>query len=98
VDYENALTKLRIVCNEHGVFEQRLHDHLKTGGCSYCGGTGKLTTNMFIEKSKGVHGDKYDYSKSKYVNTEDKIKIICKSHGEFLQTPHDHLRGKACAN
>ena len=43
----------------------------------------KLTTEEFIAKAKAVHGDRYDYSKVKYVDSKTKICIICKEHGEF---------------
>lgn len=51
----------------------------------------KLTTEQFIQKAISIHGNKYDYSKVKYVNTETKICIICPEHGEFWQTPHQHV-------
>lgn len=56
----------------------------------------KLTTEEFIEKAKIVHGDTYDYSKSIYMNSDNKIKIICKIHGEFEQKVANHLQGKGC--
>lgn len=33
----------------------------------------KLTTEQFISKAKSIHGDKFDYSKTKYVNSETKF-------------------------
>ena len=56
----------------------------------------KLTTEEFIEKARKVHGDFYDYSEVKYVNTHTKVKIICPEHGPFFQTPNDHLRNHGC--
>lgn len=49
-------------------------------------------TNNF----KDVHGELYDYSLVKYVKNKFKVKIICKVHGEFEQTPRGHLVGKGC--
>lgn len=57
----------------------------------------KLTIDEFIEKSKMIHGNRYDYSKVKYVNTYTKVEIICEKHGSFWQDPHNHLKGKGCA-
>ena len=54
------------------------------------------TTEEFIEKAKKVHGNKYDYSKVNYVNCRTKICIICPEHGEFWQTPSNHLQGYNC--
>ena len=56
----------------------------------------KSNTYDFIEKSKKIHGDKYDYSKVKYINNKTKVCIICQIHGEFWQTPDAHLRGCGC--
>ena len=57
---------------------------------------GRLTTKDFVEKAKKVHGDKYDYSKVKYVNSIIKVSIICPIHGEFYQRPIEHNRGCEC--
>lgn len=51
----------------------------------------KLTTEEFIEKSKAIHDNKYDYSLVEYINSQTKIKIICPKHGEFEQKPNNHL-------
>ena len=56
----------------------------------------KLTIEEFIERARKVHGDKYDYSKVEYVNNSTKVCIICPRHGEFWQTPHNHLNGSNC--
>lgn len=54
------------------------------------------TTDSFIAKARERHGNKYDYSKVEYVNSQTKVKIICPSHGLFEQTPAEHLRGRGC--
>lgn len=56
----------------------------------------KLTTEEFIEKATKIHGDRYDYSLVKYINTITKIEIICSIHGKYDQTPAGHLTGKGC--
>jgi len=53
-----------------------------------------MDTKEFIEKSKKIHGDKYDYSKSIYVKSKIKLTIICPIHGEFFMAPQSHLYGK----
>lgn len=55
-----------------------------------------LTTDIFIERARKVHGDKYDYSKVDYKTGRDKVCIICPKHGEFWQTPESHLNGNGC--
>lgn len=51
----------------------------------------KKTTEEFIEQAKKVHGDKYDYSNVRFKNTLDKVEIICKKHGTFLQAVENHI-------
>ena len=97
VEYKNAHTKVCIICPEHGEFWQTPASHLLKRGCPKCSKPHlKYTTEEFIEKARKVHGDKYDYSKVEYENASKKVKIICKKHGEFLQTPSEHLNGCGC--
>ena len=56
----------------------------------------RLTTDEFIRRAKDIHGNKYDYSKSVYVNAVTKVCIICPEHGEFWQLPNNHLKGCGC--
>ncbi|EFX2640874.1 GIY-YIG nuclease family protein [Shigella sonnei] len=97
VEYKGSNKKVKIICPEHGVFEQTPHNHLDGGGCRKCGGNAPLDTETFIAKAKAVHGDKYDYSKVVYKNNRTKVKIICPEHGVFEQQPNHHLQGKDCA-
>ena len=53
-------------------------------------------TELFIEKSKLIHGDRYDYSNVDYKYNYENIIIICKIHGEFSQRPNNHLTGAGC--
>ena len=94
VEYINNHTKVCIICPEHGEFWQTPNSHLNGNGCSSCKGLKKLTTKEFIERAKQVHGNKYDYSKTIYVNKRTKVCIICPEHGEFWQTPHNHVYQK----
>jgi very-short-patch-repair endonuclease len=58
--------------------------------------TKALKVQDFLRKAKELHGDKYDYSKIEYKNNTEKVCIICPIHGEFWQTPKNHLRGHGC--
>jgi hypothetical protein len=101
VVYKNAYTKIDIICKEHGIFSIRPTDHKKSE-CSLCSLGYKKNNNIsekeFIEKAKYVHGDKYDYSKTKYINSRNKVIITCKNHGDFNQKAESHLRGRGCPN
>ena len=72
------------------------HAHLRGQKCPYCYGYIKLDKEVFIKRAKQIHGEKYDYSKIEYLGYEKKVRIICKEHGEFWQTPHSHLSGQGC--
>jgi len=87
--------KVCIICPKHGEFLQNYHNHLKGYGCNIC--AGRITnTENFIKLAKEVHGDKYDYSKTRYINSQTKVKIICPIHGEFEQRPNCHIKGNGC--
>lgn len=96
-NYVNAKTEIKICCPEHGYFYQLPYVHLNGFGCAKCSNRYHYTNNEFIEKVKKVHDNKYDYSKTEYINSHTKICVICPEHGEFWQTASDHLQGKGCA-
>ena len=89
--------KVCIICPEHGEFWQSPRVHLRgRGGCPKCSKNKKITTEEFITRAKEVHGDKYNYSKVVYTNSEKKVCVICPEHGEFWQNPLSHLSGCGC--
>ena len=91
VNYVNPKTKIIIICKKHGEFRQLPYSHLNNNGCRKCYfEKNTKTTQQFIKKAKNIHGNRYDYSKTTYIKNNIKIKIICKKHGEFLQTPASH--------
>lgn len=55
-----------------------------------------FTTSEFIEKSKFVHGEKYQYNKTVYKLSRIKVCITCPKHGDFYQTPNSHLNRNGC--
>ena len=97
VEYKQAHTKVCIICPKHGEFWQTPASHLQGKKCPKCSKPhSKYTKNAFIKKAKEVHGDKYDYSKVEYINSQTKVCIVCPKHGEFWQTPSEHLRKCGC--
>jgi very-short-patch-repair endonuclease len=97
-NYINYVIKGIITCKEHGEFMQNARNHLSKKGCSKCAGVYKYTTNEFIEKAKEIYGDKFDYSKFNYIDCRTSGIIICKTHGEFLQSPVNHYTSHGCMN
>jgi cytochrome c2 len=96
VDYKQNNLKITIICNKHSEFLQTPASHLNGCGCPICGGGVQSNTNIFIEKANKIHNNRYDYSKANYKKANIKIIIICKEHGEYLQTPNSHLSGSGC--
>lgn len=99
--YVKHKQKVTIICLQHGSWEQDPTSHLMGCGCPACaiielGKAKRLTLNEFIRKSRIVHGEKYNYSQSIYQTGKIPLKIICPIHGEFIQTPQSHLRGRGC--
>ena len=95
VKYVNNITKICIICPEHGEFWQIPSNHLRGFGCKKCSGM-FLDKNTFIERATLKHNSKYDYSKVDYKNNHTKVIIICPEHGEFCQNPSSHLKGVGC--
>ena len=105
-DSQNVLTKIKIVCKTHGVFEQTIHNHLQGKGCKQCykekGRKTRFTKEQFIDYVKNTHDDleNYDFANlpekfdlSHYVNL---ISLVCKRHGEFKIRYIDFLNGDTC--
>lgn len=95
VKYINTSTKLKIICKIHGVFDQLPTNHYKQN-CPNCCKNIKITNQKFINRAITIHGDKYDYSNVEYVNITTPVKILCKEHGIFIQTPRDHFDNCGC--
>ena len=101
VQYRSTYEKVCLICPEHGEFFKTPNSLLQGQGCKKCGtksaqAKNRMTQEEFIKRAVNIHGDKYDYSESVYVNNDTKVKIICPEHGEFWQTPHHHLKGIGC--
>lgn len=76
-------------------------NNLRYQGCPACGilrrsNILRKSVERFIEQSKIVHGNKYNYDKVKYINDRTPVTIICPKHGDFTQIPSNHLNGKGC--
>lgn len=93
--YKNAMSKVVITCTIHGDFKLTPNDHLNSlYGCQKCARNYRYSTKEWIQEAKKTHNDKYDYSKTRYKKAKLKVIITCPEHGDFLQTPNDHLNGR----
>ena len=81
VEYVNNQTPVNIICPLHGVFEQRPNNHFKGNGCPKCARADQsvrqaMSQDVWIERAKRIHNNRYDYSKVTYVNNHTPIIII----------------------
>lgn len=100
-EYKNAITKVCIICPTHGEFWQKPNSHLNGCGCKKCGdefrgNKRRFTKEQFIERSRQKWGDKYSYEKTDYVDNKTKVCITCKKHGDFWQSPANHMTWEGC--
>jgi len=95
VNYIDNKTKVKIICKEHGIFEQKPNNHLQGQNCQKCVENNiKSSKEEFVKKSIDKFGNIYDYSLVEYKNNKTKVKIICKKHGIFQQKPDNHFQTK----
>lgn len=102
VEIVDSHTPVKIICKKHGEFDQRPYCHFsRKHGCPTCANEENAQKKMkgvdkFVEEAKLVHNNFYDYSLVDYKQNKIKIKIVCPTHGEFLQIPLDHIKGRGC--
>lgn len=103
VEYTNNKTPIKLYCHEtdfngkeHGLFTISPSHLLDGEGCPKCGKNKTLTNEEFKAKANFVHGNKYGYNNTEYRTTHGLVSITCPIHGEFMQSPANHLRGQGC--
>ena len=96
VAYTNSRGNVEIICPLHGKFMQLANSHIRGySGCAPCNRENKsIKGEDFIHRSNQVWGGRWDYSETKYVGMDSKIRIDCKEHGRFTQTAQKHLLGR----
>lgn len=95
--YKGAHIPVEIVCDQHGLFNQRPYIHISQKlGCPKCAAVGQSqrmlsSLDKFKQLASAAHNDKYQYHLVKYTNTHTKMNIWCPDHGLFTQRPCDHI-------
>ncbi|AOQ26840.1 hypothetical protein [Vibrio phage S4-7] len=84
------------VHNEYSVNSRLCISKFSVAPCFKCGkvvaNKNKVkTTEQFIEDSKSVWGDVWDYERTVYTGSHNKLTITCRKHGDYQQTATDHL-------
>lgn len=97
VKYVHSQTKVTINCPIHGDFDQIPASHLNGNGCKKCSDKNQtITIEEFVIKVNKKHNNFYNYAKVNYINNRTKVIITCPIHGDFKQTPSNHITGKGC--
>ncbi len=95
--YTNTHSEIIIICPLHGEFSQTPNSHLDGKGCMECyRKSRRLLLTDVINRANEIHNNKYNYSKTIYINTYTNITIVCPIHGDFEQLPSNHLFGRGC--
>ena len=101
-ELKNTQSKITYICNEHGEAVRKALYLYEGRGCTKCANNvakikKTFSTEDFINKSKELHEDKYDYSKTVYTGSLNKLTITCPSHGDFEQLALNHMtKGYGC--
>ncbi len=106
VIYTHSKENIKIVCKKHGEFETTPDNFItsKHGGCRKCryensSITQSSTTKEFIDKCHALElSDRFCFNKVRYVNSRNKVIIICKKHGDFKIRPTNFIEYNSCPN
>lgn len=101
--YNNNLVVLQLQCLNDNYIWKTTYNNLinKNRKCPICANTHRRINNMYtisdiLTKFTNIHSNNYDYSLVNYTGIFNKVKIICKKHGTFEQTPDSHINGSGC--
>lgn len=77
--YTKESDKATFICKKcNQSFKQRIQAHLNGHGCRKCNPSKiNRTKEQFVNNAIKIHKNKYDYSKSAYVDSKTKILIFC---------------------
>ena len=101
-ELKNTQSKITYICNEHGEAVRKALSLYEGRGCAKCANNlakvkKTFTTEDFIIKSNEIHNNKYDYSKTIYTGSRNKLTITCPHHGDFEQLALNHMTiGHGC--
>ena len=99
--YTNAITKVEIICSEHGPWMITPGNFLRGQGCPKCGikkaaKSKTFTQEEFIERVNKIHQNRLDFSKSVYKGVSEEVQVICPEHGSWWTRPSNLFEGHGC--
>lgn len=101
IEYQQAHGYITVGCPIHGEFEITANSFLLGRGCNKCGrdrtaNARRSSIDDFVLRARQIHGDAYGYESVEYITAKKKVTICCPIHGNFEQTPDNHLNGNGC--
>lgn len=105
IDNSSIITIVCNTCNHE--YERDIYSHLcRERGCTWCSGRIVYNFDIFVEKARKTHGNKYDYSRVKLIDairSLTSVPIKCNDcEYEFNQVVDTHINGGSgcsqCAN
>lgn len=97
VQFDTMRSKIYPTCLSHGKYITTPSNVInsKYFGCNKCKKQDdRFTTEKFIEISKNIHGDSYNYDNADYTTAHTTIKVTCPKHGDYECKPYNHMAGK----
>lgn len=83
----NFKSKIKIRCEIHGIFEQRIDHHLNGSRCPRCANSFSKTQEEFLSELKNKYGEQFIYDKVNYKGAHKNVILICPIHGELERAP-----------
>lgn len=102
VQYSNVNGYVTVICDKHGEFKITPNNHLNSRGCKLCSFDANSAKRMLsqeevIRRFRLKHDERYDYSMVQYNgDAHERLEILCKEHGKFMQSYANHNSGKGC--
>lgn len=91
VNFVNFHTPVKLILNGE-IFEQKPDHHFRGNNAENSHKSKKLDNIKFIEKSRQIFGNRYDYSLVEYINARTNVKIVL-GDVVYEQKPQNHLNG-----
>lgn len=104
-EYKDGHSMITMRCSRGHVFKQYASSHLRGYGCKECYHESlrqpRYTLDDYLKMEHKKFGNKFDLSKFVFNGMHEKSIYIChckdcngNEHGEYEQTPSDHIRAK----
>lgn len=99
--YTKSRDRVVVTCRRHGDFNQIASMHASGHGCPLCGfeltaAKRSIDFSEFLERSRVIHGFKYEYPNQDVCGIKSRVEIVCPEHGSFHQLVREHLNGNGC--